>query len=326
MTNQTTHPMNRIDRLTAILIQLQTKRWVTAAEIADRYEISLRTVYRDMRALDEAGVPIGAEAGKGYFIVDGYHLPPVMFTREEAGAMVIAGKFIEKLTDKSLQRAYSMAIDKIKSVLPEKEKESLAGLNEQIKVFHSRQQSGNDYPDDFLTLTQRALGDGKCLKIDYHADYSQEKTRGRTIDPLGLVFYGNAWHLIAFCKLRQEMRDFRLDRVMQMQMLDECASSRKPEELKKYFEELWQTADLFEVKVWFHKVILPDVSPSKYYFGYIDEVEQGEGVVMSFAVTEYRYVASWLLSFGGSCRVESPDELKEAMLKKVRELAGVYLK
>ena len=96
--------------------------------------------------------------------------------------------------------------------------------------------------------------------------------------------------------------------------------------VKKYFEELWQTVDLFEVKVWFHRDVIPDVSPSKYYFGYIDEVEQGEGVVMSFAVTEYRYVASWLLSFGGYCRVESPDELKEAMLKKVRELAGVYLK
>lgn len=318
--------MNRIDRLTAILIQLQTKSWTTASEIADRYEISLRTVYRDMRALEEAGVPIGAEAGKGYFIVDGYHLPPVMFTREEAGAMLIAGKFIDKLTDKSLQKEYTSAIDKIKSVLPDREKDSLAGLNEQIQVFHARQSSGNEYPNNFLSITQKALADSKCLCLDYHASYNQKKTKNRIIDPLGLVFYGNAWHLIAFCKLRQEMRDFRLDRIMNVKLLEECASPKKPEELKKYFDNLWQSADLFEVKVRFQKSVLGDLSQSKYYFGYIDEVEEKDGVLMSFAVTDYKYIGSWLLSFAGLCKVESPEVLKKDMLDAVKELARVYLK
>src|SRR5688572_22198956 len=98
--------MNRIDRLTAILVQLQTKRVVKAEEIADRFEISLRTVYRDVKALMEAGVPIGSEAGKGYFIVDGYHLPPVMFTENEASAMLVGGKLVEKMTDKSIRKEF----------------------------------------------------------------------------------------------------------------------------------------------------------------------------------------------------------------------------
>jgi len=105
--------MNRIDRLTAILIQLQTKRWITSTEIAARYEISQRTVYRDIRALEEAGVPIGSEAGKGYFLVDGYRLPPVMFTREEAGALLIAEKLVNKLTDRSVKKNFDSAIDKM---------------------------------------------------------------------------------------------------------------------------------------------------------------------------------------------------------------------
>ncbi|HEY9047316.1 MAG TPA: HTH domain-containing protein, partial [Ohtaekwangia sp.] len=88
--------MNRIDRLTAILIHLQSKRVVKAEEMAERFEISLRTVYRDVKALMEAGVPIGSEAGKGYFIVDGFHLPPVMFTQEEASAMLVASKLVER--------------------------------------------------------------------------------------------------------------------------------------------------------------------------------------------------------------------------------------
>src|SRR6186713_2121619 len=117
--------MNRIDRLTAILIHLQTKRVVKAEEIADRFEMSLRTVYRDVKALMEAGVPIGSEAGKGYFIVDGYHLPPVMFNQEEASAMLMAGKLVEKLTDQSIRNAFESSLQKIKSVLNEAERDHM---------------------------------------------------------------------------------------------------------------------------------------------------------------------------------------------------------
>src|ERR671912_2541564 len=108
--------MNRIDRLTAILIQMQTKKGVKAEEMSDRFEISLRTVYRDVKALMEAGVPIGSEAGKGYFIVNGYHLPPVMFTQDEANSMLLAAKIVDKMTDDSIRKAYESALLKIKSV------------------------------------------------------------------------------------------------------------------------------------------------------------------------------------------------------------------
>jgi predicted DNA-binding transcriptional regulator YafY len=249
-----------------------------------------------------------------------------MFTTEEAGAMLIAGKLIDKLTDKSIQKAYSAAIDKIKSVLPEREKDSLEEMDHQIQVFYSRQSPEHDYPNNFIAIAQKALAESKCLKTDYHANYSQEITKGRVIDPLGLVFYGNSWHLIAFCKMRQEMRDFRLDRIMDMQIIDECASPKNPKELKRYFEELWQTADLFEVKVWFHKSVLNSLNQSKYYFGFIDQAEKDDGVLMSFAVTDYKYIGSWLLSFAGFCKVESPEELKNEMLGAVKELARVYLR
>jgi len=317
--------MNRIDRLTAILIQLQTKKWITASEIADRYEISQRTVYRDMRALEEAGVPIGSEAGKGYFIVEGYHLPPVMFTREEAGAMLIAGKLVDKMTDDSVRKWYLSATDKIKSVMPETEKTALEEMNAQVEVFHARQRRGAEYPDNFLTTIQQALGKGRCLKIDYHASYNQERTSGRIIDPLGLVFYGNAWHLIGYCKMRQEMRDFRVDRILKMEITEECTSEKRPGELKEYFKDLWLSSDLFEVKVWFDESLATSLGSSKYYFGYIDEYPEGGGVIMSFAVNDYSYIAHWLLSFGLKIKIIQPAELQQCMIDHVKTLAQIYL-
>src|SRR5689334_22898242 len=108
--------MNRIDRLTAILIQLQSKRIVKAKEIAERFDISLRTVYRDIRALEEAGISIGSDAGIGYYLSEGYHLPPVMFTIEEASALITAGKLMEEFSDLHLKKHFDSALYKIKAI------------------------------------------------------------------------------------------------------------------------------------------------------------------------------------------------------------------
>src|SRR6187549_2519287 len=148
--------MNRIDRLTAILIQLQSKKVVKAEEISERFEISLRTVYRDVKALMEAGVPIGSEAGKGYFIVDGYHLPPVMFTQDEASSMLLAGKFVEKMGDKSMKAAFESAMFKIKAVLSDPEKDHLEQLHSHVEISVAQRPVQQDFPDHFITEIQRA--------------------------------------------------------------------------------------------------------------------------------------------------------------------------
>src|SRR5882762_2366702 len=117
--------MNRIDRISAILIQLQSRRVTKAQDIADRFAISLRTVYRDVKALEEAGIPIIGEAGVGYSIMDGYRLPPVMFTQEEAIAFLTAEKFVEKLTDASTTEHHKSAMYKVRAILKTTEKDML---------------------------------------------------------------------------------------------------------------------------------------------------------------------------------------------------------
>ena len=185
--------MNRIDRLTAILIQLQTKQVVTAQEIANRFEISLRTVYRDVRALEEAGVPIGAEAGKGYFLSEGFHLPPVMFTPEEANALMLGSKLIEGQTDNSIKHHFYEAMLKIKSVLKNAEKEGLQALEEKIEVSSPFQNQNEEFPNDFLSTIQKALIKDNLLSFKYYSNYNGEYSE-RQVEPMGLVLYSGAWH------------------------------------------------------------------------------------------------------------------------------------
>ena len=105
--------MNRIDRLNALLIHLQSKSRVTLIEIENRFEIGRRTVFRDIRSLMDAGVPIGGDAGEGYFIVEGYHLPPVVFNREEASALLMGAKFVEKGADSETVQAFNQSMERI---------------------------------------------------------------------------------------------------------------------------------------------------------------------------------------------------------------------
>src|SRR6266487_605871 len=127
--------MNRIDRLAAILIQLQSRRLVKAQDIAEKFSISLRTVYRDIPALDEAGVPVIGEAGKGYKLMEGYKLPPVMFNQDEASALLTAAKLVQSKTDESTSGHYISALDKIKAVLRMTEKDHIEEIDGHIAVM-----------------------------------------------------------------------------------------------------------------------------------------------------------------------------------------------
>ncbi len=309
--------MNRIDRLTAILIQLQTKRVVKAQEIADRFEISLRTVYRDVQALMEAGVPIGSEAGKGYFIVDGYHLPPVMFTQDEASAMLLAGKLVEKIGDKSVRQAYDSLLYKVKSVLSESGKDHIQNLEPHIEVhLRSRYEVRNakNFPDHFLTEIQRALANKQVLAIDY-CNLKAELTT-REVEPIGIFYYSLSWHLIGWCRLRNDYRDFRADRIMNLVNTGQSFEARNLLSLQDYFNTLFQNNQaLIRVSILFDKSTLE----GRPIYGSISQTDLGDRLRVEFMMDNLRHLARWLLMYGRAVEIESPDELKTMMTELERK-------
>ena len=315
--------MNRIDRLSAILIQLQTKRIVTAQEIADRFDISLRTVYRDIRALEAGGVPIGSEAGRGYFIVEGYRLPPVMFTKEEASAIVIAGKLIEKKTDRSVERHFTDALMKIRAVLHSAEKDFVQTLEKHVEVIGPKPTGNESFPDFFLTDIKTALVENRVLAFDYYASYSDETTK-REVEPLGICYYSNHWHLIAHCRLRKELRDFRTDRIMKLKVLEENFDKSRLNDYKGYSEAILRDTELQEIKVKFEEDAARYITEQRYYYGFIEEKRQENGVVMTFMTGGLNFFARWLLMFGNGAEVLEPPALKHEMYALLNELNQHY--
>lgn len=313
--------MNRIDRLTAILIQLQTKRIVKAEEVADRFEISLRTVYRDIKALMEAGVPIGSEAGKGYFIVDGYHLPPVMFNQEEAGAMLLAGKLVEKMTDKSVRQAYESAMNKIRAVLKETEKDHLENLDSVMEVHYSQWRRKPDLPNHFITDIQKAVAYKEVLKLVYLS--SKNETTEREVEPIGLFFYSGAWHLIGWCRLRKGYRDFRSDQIKEMKLTGNHFDGSNLLSLQEYFKTFdAEHRGLIKVKLSFQK----SANHSRPFYGAINQKDLGDRIQVEFLLDNLDHAARWILMYGSTVEIDEPEMLKVIVAQRAEELFMHYTK
>jgi predicted DNA-binding transcriptional regulator YafY len=309
--------MNRIDRVSAILIHLQTKKFVTAEEIAQRFEISKRTIYRDLKALEEAGVPIGAEPGKGYYLVDGYHLPPVMFTREEASAMLTAEKMVEKLTDRSVSGHFHSAMLKIQSILPESEKQFINDLHSNIEVFYTLK---SENPNNYLSDIQYALAHKQTITIDYKSLYKDEHTSNRVIEPVGICFYSLTWHLIGFCRMRGEYRDFRADRITKLVVNNETFVPGQPMSLKQYMFNLTQTSELHEIIICFDKKAGAQIQATRYYYGFIDETDVNGRIQMTFLSNDLNYFARWMLMYADVVEVLSPEPLKKLLANMIADI------
>lgn len=210
--------ISRLSRLTSILLKLQANSFVNVEKLANQFEVSKRTIYRDLKSLEKSGVPIIQIEGKGYGLMEGYNLPPVMFTEAEANALIFGEKLISKTKDESLIREFRNATEKIKSVLPSPEKEKAELLSDRTII-------GKNWKDErtsnHLSEIQKALTNYQLLFLDYQKE-GAKKPEQREVEPFAI--YHNTlenWVLVAWCKLRNDFRNFRLDRIHKMKTSSE---------------------------------------------------------------------------------------------------------
>lgn len=311
--------MNRVDRLLGMILFLQGRRVVRAEDMAAHFEISVRTVYRDLAALGELGVPIVAEAGVGYSLVRGYHLPPVMFTAQEAGAIATGSVLVNQLTDASLRAPMQSALLKIRSVLPSEQQRHLENV-ERCITFPRRKA-----PDDVnLIDLQQALAQRRVTRIAYQGAKDAEP-RQRDIEPLFLIYYLERWHLIAWCRLRNETRDFRTDRIRSLAILKETFAPRE-EVTYETLCALWQKeASSLTVTVHF-KALSVERARRDWSLGVKQEKKDGDGAILSLSTGSYDWMTGWLLSFGTNATVLDPPEMKQKLVELAEQTLAHHRK
>ena len=310
--------LKRFNRIVALLIQLQSKRVITAQELAERFQVSVRTIYRDIKAIEAAGVPVAGEAGTGYSIMEGYKLPPVMFTREEASSFVAAEKLMQQLSDRSLGNYFQSAMYKIKSVLRWSEKDWVDTLDAQIvvKPVHSlfRENISNA-----LELLMNGIVNRQQVNIAYRSIDAAAPVN-RFIEPVGLYHEHNYWYMLAYCHLRKEHRKFRTDRIYAISPTDK-PFVMKHEDLSFYLKEEDDCRSA-AIRIMVSKSVAKYIAGSRKYYGFISEEEKGNEIEMVFRYYEdMEFFARWYIMFGDNARILEPESLKEKVKQVVRHIA-----
>ncbi|MDO6818522.1 YafY family protein [Zobellia sp. 1_MG-2023] len=308
--------INRFDRIVAILIQLQSKRIVKAQELADRFDVSLRTIYRDIRSLEASGVPISSEAGVGYSIMEGYRLPPVMFTREEACSFVAAEKLMRKFTDTSLGSHHKSAMYKVKSVLRGKEKDWISTLESQVLIDPSQTPFDENIPNA-LEILFESIADKKQVFLKYHS-LNAEKPSDRFIEPVGLFHENNFWYVLGYCHIRKDYRQFRTDRMLRIGrshqpftlehgLLDEHLN-KQPERKKT------------KVVISIDKAIARYISAGRKQYGFVSEEVKKDKVLMTFMTSDIiNGFPRWYLMFCDYAEILEPKSLKNRVIEILKE-------
>jgi predicted DNA-binding transcriptional regulator YafY len=316
--------MNRLDRLHAIILRLQASRVTTAAQLADHFEIAVRTIYRDLASLAEAGVPLAAEPGAGYRLLPGYHLPPVRLDEEEAFALSTAGLLAEAPAEPRWRGKLRSALAKVRATLPPEFIRRLEHLDSVTLVSPPQADTGpraeaaRAVP---LARLQALLAERRVVLLGYKkpADHAPGP---RLVEPAGLVFHAGRWHLFAWCRLRNEWRDFRTDRILSAEALPERCARRADGDVKSLLARFAHPPEGIRVKVRFTADIVE--APLRHWGPSVlkpPETLPGGDVRLEFRCADLDYAARWLLGLGQEMVVESPARLRAAVLATARAVA-----
>jgi predicted DNA-binding transcriptional regulator YafY len=304
--------MNRIDRLFAILLLIQRKRRVRALDMAQAFEVSERTIYRDMVALSESGVPIVALPGAGYELVEGYYLPPLLFTPAEAAALFLGVQMLLAHAEGRTGADAERALAKVALVLPTMLRQHTERLASSIEFFMPRIRF--DLDDPRLAAGQHAIQERRVVRLRYHS-YSRDEITERDVEPHTLTYAGGAWYLNGYCRLRQDVRAFRLNRIERLELLRETFEPR---------EAPTPAPATISVRVRFDPGVARWVRERQHYAFVAEEPPAGGGgPVMVYRVHTLSELVPWLLGWGASAEALDPPELRAQLRAEALKLAQI---
>jgi predicted DNA-binding transcriptional regulator YafY len=293
--------VNRTDRLFAITVLLQKQKCSRAVDLARLFEISERTVYRDILALNESGIPIVSIPGLGYELMEGYVLPPLMFSAKEARSLFLAGEMLGARSQGQLARDLQQALAKLTVALPQRVREEAEHFSKAMRVILP--ETRFDLDDPKLSALYEVIRERRVVWLAYHS-YNANRLTEREVEPLELTLAEGGWYLHAFCRLRQAPRDFRLSRIEALNVREETFQARPGKTLESARQK---------VEILFAEDVVRWVREQQHY-SFVSEQQGKQGVVMTYAVETSSEIVPWLLAWGKRAKVLSPPVL-QALVK-----------
>jgi predicted DNA-binding transcriptional regulator YafY len=315
--------VNKTERMLAIVIELQRKGVLRAEDLAARFETSTRTIYRDIQALSEAGVPVAGAPGVGYSLMEGYFLPPVSFTAEEAVGLLIGTDFVKVRLDAEYGAKARSAQEKIEVILPESVREESERIRSTLRLLHESGTRTGGYEREILEPLRRAILQKRRVRFRYSKDAPAPEGYGhndRTVDPYGLVYSQGVWMLVAFCGLRQDIRHFRLSRMGELEVLEDTFRI-----LPGFHFPDYRPADNRNVivRMMVDQTIADRVQESNTF--YMESFEPGEGGWLAqFRVRQVEDILRWTLGWGAAVRVLEPESLRERVREEIENMRKHY--
>jgi predicted DNA-binding transcriptional regulator YafY len=305
--------MNRMDRLFALVLQLQVRGMARAQDLAQVFEVSQRTVYRDIQALCEAGVPVVTLPGQGYALTSGYFLPPLMFTGLEAGALALGAEYIARTLDAPFRTAAESAQAKLGNALTAETRRELREVQEAVAFV---------YPDaapahHHLRELRDAILGRRVLRITYHS-YGRPLAEDRDVEPYGLLHFGQAWQLLAYCRQRQAPRMFRLDRIDQVVPLNEHFEHSN--NVRQHFAARGSSSATEVVEVRVASRALRWLLEERPY-GLLEQQSEGQFTRLRFEVYDPERLVRWLMKWAGDVEIVSPPYLR----RRIAELGELIV-
>ncbi len=311
--------MNRTDRLLAIVLELQAKGHQRAEDLAATFEVTKRTIYRDMLALGESGVPIVSVPGQGYSLVEGYFLPPLSFTTDEAIMLLLGSDFVGQNVDAQYQSAARSASKKIEAVLGPDLRAEVGYLQRSIQFIGSASTARTD----ILPMLRRAIIQRRRVRFDYHTRYTTDGDQAhntREVDPYALIHVSGAWHLVGYCHLREGIRTFRLERITGQPVVLNMPFVR-PHDFKVTRRSAQERP--ITVRVLFDAETARWVKESPSFFQVAVE-EVADGYLVTLNIRQEEEIMQWLLGWGAHIRVLEPDSLRERVMAEIQAMLRNY--
>ena len=315
---------SRSDRLFRLILLLQNRPNLSSKDLADHFDVSRRTIFRDLRALSDSGVPLTYGDTGGYEILDTYQLPPLMLTAREAATLLVGVSFMKLQSDASLRTDADEVGLKIRSVLSSDVREFIDRMlsHTVLDPYWTNDVRERDTDEGRWYRIGEAISRQKRLLLEYHVASRDEVTR-RQVDPLGLVYYTDHWNVVGYDHLREDIRNFRLDRIRNLIVLSESFSPPDDFDLERYLVEDRGAAEQHEFEIAVTEWAYPHVRrmlPAKLE---ADTIVQGRHL-MRFRFESIDYVAQWVTRFGRSVEAIAPPDLRTRVSDLLRESLRMY--